>query len=99
MARSWNSLSSDAFEDIEFTNSGTIILIRYVRDTCNFGAGLGGFERINNGNVDIVVMRLKVDGSSEWVNTHGGILGDFGNAIAINSIGDIAAVRISRTHF
>lgn len=90
--RSYGGTSSENIADIQLTEGGNLILTGSFALTVDFGTGVGGFEHISNGIMDVLVLSLNPDGSTEWVSTFESTNIGFGLASAINSLGNIAVV-------
>ncbi|WP_456366813.1 protein kinase domain-containing protein [Thermococcus sp.] len=66
----------DGFNDVKIAPNGDIIVAGYTK---SFGAG----------DEDVWVLRLDANGNVKWQKTYGGKYGDYANAVAIASNGDI----------
>lgn len=79
------SVGNDIFVD----NAGNVYNTGYFRGTVDFDPGPGTYNLTSNGNDDIFVQKLDVNGNLLWARKFGGIGDDYGISIGVDWSGNV----------
>lgn len=89
----WVTTFGSPFEDygidIAVDSSGEIYLTGYFSDMIDFDPGLGNDYHVSNGNYDVFIEKLDVNGNYLWAKTFGGVDNDYGNSVYFDEAGDV----------
>jgi len=88
-AKSFGGSSVDASKDLTIDLNGDILLTGHFRNTVDFDMGVNVFNLSSNGNYDIFVLKLNLNGDFIWATSTGGSLADKGQSIATDNSGNV----------
>jgi len=81
--------STDSVYDVAAGADGHIYVTGQFEGTTDFDPGAGTFELTSAGGADGFVLKLDADGSFVWAAQFGGTGSDYGNGIAVTSVGEV----------
>jgi hypothetical protein len=88
-ARSYGNTSSDEIFSIGVDGAGNVYSTGYFRNTVDFNPGAATVSIASAGSADIVLWKLDSSGNYVWAKTVGGALNEYGQAIEVDSSGNV----------
>jgi len=88
-AKQMGEASSDQGFSIAVDDSGNVYTTGYFQGTADFDPGAGVFNMTSAGFTDIFVSKLDLLGNFVWAKQMGGVSGDQGHSIAVDSSGNV----------
>tara|TARA_Y100000589_G_C27196601_1_gene647121 strand:- start:5540 stop:7588 length:2049 start_codon:yes stop_codon:yes gene_type:complete len=79
----------DYGKDIAIDNSGNVYITGVFKGTVDFNPGSGTENKTSNGQYDAFVLKLDMNGDFGWCYSFGGSNFDYGNAISVDSFGNV----------
>jgi len=70
---------------IAIDGSGNVYTTGYFYDTCDFDPGIGTYNLISNGYIDIFISKLDSSGNFVWAKTMGGTGNDISRSLVLDS--------------
>ena len=70
-------------------DGNTIFLTGRFSDTADFDPGVGALNLISNGQSDVFLLKLNLNGTLDFAKSFGSIYGDWGTSIAVDNSGNI----------
>jgi hypothetical protein len=80
--------ASDQRHAIALDASGNVYTTGFFQDTADFNPGPGTFDLISEGPNDIFVSKLSSNGDFVWAKAMGGISGEYGKGISVDTSGN-----------
>lgn len=81
----------DYGQSIAVDTTGNVFTIGYFNGTADFDPGTSAYNLTTNGNYDIFISKLDVNGNFVWAKQFGGISTDIANSITLDPSGNIIA--------
>jgi hypothetical protein len=91
-ARGFGGAEDDSSSDLAVDKNGRIFVTGDFRGTVDFDSGPATTLRTSNGSRDSFVLTLGADGGFLRVDSFGSLFDDFGNALAVDRLGNVFAV-------
>lgn len=88
-AKSFGGSSYDVGANLAFDNSNNVYIFGSFYDTVDFDPDLGATNLTSNGDYDIFISKLDVNGNFLWAKSFGGNSADEGRGIQIDAQGNI----------
>ncbi|MEN7548783.1 SBBP repeat-containing protein [Rapidithrix thailandica] len=88
-AKSMGGVSNDYGQTIAVDSEGNVYTTGYFQGTVDFDPGPGSSNLTSNGANDIFVQKLDGDGNFVWAKSMGGVSNDYGQAITVDSEGNV----------
>jgi hypothetical protein len=88
-AKRMGSSNYDVANDITLDASGNVFTTGYFFGTVDFDPNSGTASLNSNGNNDIFIQKLDINGNYVWAKNMGGSSADFAHSIALDAIGNI----------
>ncbi|MBT6686253.1 MAG: PKD domain-containing protein [Bacteroidetes bacterium] len=85
----WAETFEIIINSLAVDEAGNSYYTGYYENTVDFDPGSGVFNLVSNGQEDIFILKLDVFGNFEWAINYGGIGGDEGVSLVVDSVGNI----------
>lgn len=90
-ARGFGSSNWDVSNSVTYDNLGNVYVTGYFKNTVDFDPGAGIFNLTSNGNNDVFVLKLDINGQFKWAKNVGGFFDDEGLSIDVDNNGNVFA--------
>ncbi len=87
--RTWGGSGTDYAHGVAVDSSGNIVVAGGYHHTVDFDPSPGIDSRDSSGEVDVFVSKFDTSGTYQWIQTWGGVDGEWAEDIAIDSSGSI----------
>ena len=88
-AKAMGGIGDDMGTSLAVDANGSVYTIGQFIDIVDFDPNIGSVTLISAGNLDIFISKLDASGNFVWAKAMGGINNEFGQSIAIDTIGNI----------
>jgi hypothetical protein len=88
-AKNLGGTSNDYPESITVDSSGSVYTTGYMYNTADFDPGAGTANLVSAGQGDVFISKMSTSGNYVWAKRIGGTDDDSGNAIAVDSSGNV----------
>ncbi|NOQ71811.1 MAG: T9SS type A sorting domain-containing protein [Crocinitomix sp.] len=95
-SRSMGGGDADRGISLDMDNEGNVYATGFFQDTVDFDPGVGSFELISEGGIDVFVVKLDNDGEFIWANAYGGTANDAGLEVSIDDANNVCIVGYYR---
>jgi hypothetical protein len=91
--RTWGGARDDGGRGVAADGSGNVCVTGFFNASVDFDPD-GGDSYTSNGELDAFLSRFDSSGNFEWVRTWGGLLDDYSNALAFDSVGNVYSMGV-----
>ncbi|MEO8148619.1 MAG: SBBP repeat-containing protein [Bacteroidia bacterium] len=91
-AKSMGGTGDDEAFSVHLDNFGNVYITGYFEGTADFNPDAGIFNLTSNGGIDAFVCKLENGGNFVWAVSFGGVLGDGGASVAVDSSANVYTI-------